>query len=69
MQTNPTYGAWTVYDDYIAHTNGYELTAFELYHNRVDWVRHLSEKRWFVLVEFLQARDHLLGLRIRQEAA
>lgn len=62
------YGQWAVYSNAIVCALAfYEITAYEL-ESRMDWERHLSEKRWFVLGEFRQARDHLLGSQ-RREAA
>lgn len=63
------YGQWAVYPNRLFCALAYyEITAYEL-EGAIDWERHLSEKRWCNVAEFCRARDHLLGLRIRQEAA
>ena len=57
-----TFGDWRVYADYIAHTNGYELTIGELTRGGVDWDAHMRGKRWCNLADFVRARDLLLWM-------
>jgi hypothetical protein len=76
MQRDPSppiaiYGQWAVYPNGICCDEAaYSLTLSDLYRSDMNWVGHLSDKRWCNIAEFIQARSHLFALhRTRQEAA